>query len=216
MRFDAEQRFDAEVEHLLALFTDPDFYASLTDLPKISTPELLDHRVNGGRIHISYRQRYTGDLPAAAQSMIDARKISWVEELAFDVAGRYADTRLRPDHYADRFSCSGRYTFRELRGGRSSRRLDGDLRVRVPLVGGRVEAALVSGLKEHADAERELIEARLLTARKTLAATRSGKDAKPDKGPKSGKGAKPEKSAPSAKAGTKPKKADKTDKTDKA
>jgi hypothetical protein len=190
MRFDAEQRFDAEVEHLLGLFTDPDFYATLTGLPKISTPELLDHRAGSGKVHISYRQRYTGDLPAAAQSMIDQNKISWIEELAFDLASRTADTRLKPDHYADRFSCSGRYTFNDLGRGRSARRLDGDLRIRVPLVGGRVEAALISGLKEHADAERELIEDRLLAAKSGSAKgvkTSSKKDAKPGKPDKKAK-----------------------------
>ncbi|HEY5153927.1 MAG TPA: DUF2505 family protein [Acidimicrobiales bacterium] len=201
MRFDAEQRFDAEVDHLLGLFTDPDFYATLTDLPKISTPELLDHRTAGGRIHISYRQRYTGDLPAAAKSMIDVDKISWIEELSFDLGSRTAETQLKPDHYADRFSCHGRYTFRDLGRGRASRRLDGDLRIRVPLVGGRVESALVSGLKEHADAERELIEERLLAAQAILARVdaKRGKDAKHKNG-KAAKGSKAKK-ATSAKSG---------------
>ena len=45
--------------------------------------------------------------------------------------------------------------------GGSIRRLEGDLKVRVPLVGGRVERALVSGLQEHAAAERDVVEERL-------------------------------------------------------
>jgi len=192
MRFDAEQHFDAEVEHLLALFTDPDFYATLTGLPKISSPELLDHRSGAGKVHISYRQRYTGDLPAAAQSMIDPRKISWIEELTFDLSSQVADTRLKPDHYADRFSCSGRYTFRDLSGGRSSRRLDGDLRVRVPLVGGRVESALISGLKEHAGAEQDLIEDQLRAAKSS--SSKKSSTSKKDGSSKKAKGsAKPDK-----------------------
>ena len=189
MRFDAEQRFEVEVEHLLALFTDPDFYAPLVGLPKISSPELIDHRVAGGHVLISYRQRYTGDLPSAAQAMIDAHKISWIEELDFDLSASAADTRLKPDHYADRFSCSGRYTFSPLGPGRSARRLDGDLRVRVPLVGGRVENALVSGLKEHADAERDLITARL---KKQAKAAGKGADAKMKKSKADKKSAKPD------------------------
>jgi hypothetical protein len=198
MRFDATQRFDAEQAELLALFTDPDFYPTLTDLPKISTPELVDHRTVNGRIHISFRQRYTGDLPAAAMSIIDPHKISWIEELVFDVASATADTHLRPDHYADRFTCRGRYTFTALGQGRSMRRLDGDLRVRVPLVGGRVEAALISGLKEHAMAERNLIEARLLGRAGRAAAATTAKMSPAEKAHKNDK---PKSEKPKAKAG---------------
>ncbi len=202
MRFDAEQRFDAEVEHLLGLFTDPDFYATLTGLPKISAPELLDHRASGDKVHISYRQRYTGDLPAAAQTMIDPHKISWIEVVVFDLTAATAATHLKPDHYADRFSCRGQYTFSDLGRGRSSRRLDGDLKIRVPLVGGRVEAALISGLKEHADAERDLIEARLVAH-----AAKQRSEKPPKKG--SSKGAKGTKASAKADKAPKPSKSTK-------
>jgi hypothetical protein len=42
--------------------------------------------------------------------------------------------------------------------GESTRRLvTGDLTVHVPLVGGRVERAIVDGLEDHANAEAELL-----------------------------------------------------------
>ena len=41
------------------------------------------------------------------------------------------------------------------------RALSGDVKVRVLLVGGKVEGALVSGLREHADAEAMLVAERL-------------------------------------------------------
>jgi hypothetical protein len=41
------------------------------------------------------------------------------------------------------------------------RRLDGELKVRMALVGGRVEQALVSGLTEHAEAEAALVRLQL-------------------------------------------------------
>jgi hypothetical protein len=160
MRFHAEQRYSSPADVVLALFTDPDFYPTLDGLPSISVPEIVDHSTSGRTVRISMRQRYIGDLPNAALTFIDADRLTWVEELVFDLDRQQATTRLLPDHYPDRLTCQGVYVFADVAGG-STRRLEGDLKVRVPLVGGRVEKALVSGLQEHAAAERDLVEARI-------------------------------------------------------
>ena len=160
MRFHAEQRFSISSDHLLALFLDADFYPTLTGLPSISAPEVVDQSAAGDTIRITLRQRYTGDLPSAALTFIDPARLSWVQELTFDLTRRRATSILLPDHYPDRLTCDGVYTFTDTDGG-STRRLEGDLKVRAPLVGGRVEQALVSGLQEHSVAEQQLIESRL-------------------------------------------------------
>jgi hypothetical protein len=169
MRFEATQRFALSVDQLMELFTDPDFYPTLGGLPQISRPEIVSHSTSGHTVSIDLRQRYTGDLPSAAMTFIDPARLTWVEQLVFDLDARSATTRLVPDHYPDRLTCTGRYTFRSAGpdGGdqHSTRRLDGDLKVRVPLVGGRVEQALVSGLQEHAVAEQHLIDQRLTDER---------------------------------------------------
>jgi len=161
MRFTAEQQYTSPIDRLLVLFTDPDFYPTLRGLPSIDAPEIVDHTTSGDIVRISLRQRYTGELPTAALAFIDPDRLTWVEELVFDLARATATTRLLPDHYPDRLTCQGRYLFVDDGHGGSTRRLEGDLRVRAPLVGGRVEQALVSGLQEHAAAERDLVEDRL-------------------------------------------------------
>ncbi|MEI7591888.1 MAG: DUF2505 family protein [Actinomycetes bacterium] len=162
MRFDATQRFAMPVDQLLALFIDPDFYPSLAGLPKISAPEVTSHAASGDVVRIDLHLRFTGDLPSAALAVIDPAKLSWIERITFDLPSASATTELLPDHYPDRLSCAGTYSFRAGDcadvAARSIRRLEGDLKVRMPLVGGRVERALVSGLREHADAEQLLVQ----------------------------------------------------------
>jgi hypothetical protein len=160
MRFTAEQQFTAPADRLLALLTDADFYPTLRGLPKLGAPEVVDHSSSGDTVSIRLRQRYTGDLPTAALAFIDPNRLTWVEELEFDLARLRATTRLLPDHYPDRLTCQGVYVFSDEPGG-STRRLEGELKVRAPLVAGRVEQVLVSGLQEHAAAERGLIQVRL-------------------------------------------------------
>jgi hypothetical protein len=192
MRFEAAQRFDLSVDQLLALFTDPDFYPTLGGLPQISVPEIVSHSASGDTVRIDLRQRYTGDLPSAALAVIDADQLTWVEQIVFDLDAATATTRLVPDHYPNRLTCTGHYTFRSVGpgGGRLAgaiRRLEGDLRVRVPLVGGRVEQALVSGLQQHAVAEQALIGDRLTSSD-------GAKRSKSAKGPKAKRGSKGSKS----------------------
>src|SRR5262249_24169076 len=100
------------------------------------------------------------DLPSAALKIIDPAKLSWVQQLEFDLRRCAATAVLLPDHYADRFSCSGRYRFSG-DGGETARELGGEGKVRGLLVGGKVEGALVSGLREHGDAEAALVATRL-------------------------------------------------------
>jgi hypothetical protein len=164
MHFESQQRYQASLEQVLALFTDPALYPTLTGLPKISAPEVIEHSADGGHVHLRLHQRFTGALPAAALAVIDPAKLSWIEEVDFDLERAVASTRLLPDHYADRLSCSGRYTFLADGDHASRRQLAGDLKVRMPLVGGKVEAALVSGLREHAVDEQALIARHLATA----------------------------------------------------
>jgi hypothetical protein len=169
MRFDAEQRFNIPHERLLELFSDPDFYSELGGLPQISVPVVVSHSTSGDTVRIDLHLRYTGELPSAALTVIDPTKLTWVEQLVFDLATSTATSTLVPDHYPDRLSCTGVYSFRPDGSNGSIRRLDGDLKVRIPLVGGRVEQALVSGLREHAAAEEELVGDRLAAAGPTSA-----------------------------------------------
>ena len=66
--------------------------------------------------------------------------------------------RLLPDHYPDRLRCRGRFTITDQPGG-SRRVVAGELQVKAPLVGGRVEQAIVSGLEEYLEAEAPVVDA---------------------------------------------------------
>lgn len=160
MRFDVQQRFQADPDRVLALYTDADFYPHLAGLPKVSAPEVLERRAEGDRVLLRVRYAFTADLPSAARAMIDPAKLTWVDETWFDLANRTARTTLIPDHYPDKMTCraSATFTATTTRGadGSTIRRIEGDLRVRVLLVGGKVEGAIVSGLREHLTDEEQV------------------------------------------------------------
>jgi hypothetical protein len=104
------------------------------------------------------RYRFTGHLNSAVRAAIDPQKLTWVEEADHDLESRNVSFRMIADHYADRFRSSGTYRFDPVGEDATVRNCTGDVEIRMPLVGRRVEAAIVSGLQEHLEAETGLVE----------------------------------------------------------
>lgn len=160
MRFATEQRYPAAPEEVAAAYAEPALYESFHGLSRLSQPEVLEHRVDGERVILHLRYRFAGPLSPAAQAVLDPRRLSWVEESTHRLDERTTAFTMVPDHYGDRFSCQGRYRFEAIDGG-AIRRGEGDLRVRALIVGSAVEAAIVSGLREHLEEETPLVAAYL-------------------------------------------------------
>jgi hypothetical protein len=97
-------------------------------------------------------------------AVLDPARLTWVEEAQLDRATHVSTFAIVPDHYADRLRCSGTFSLEEEPGGTTLRRTEADIKVRYPLVGGKVERAIVSGLAEHAAREAEVVTRWLLEA----------------------------------------------------
>lgn len=156
MRFAVEQRFPAPLGAVEAALVDPAFLARLALLPKLGEPQLLASEVDGPIVRQQVRYRFAGELAPAVTAVVDPRRLTWVEHTTFDRRSHRGEHRIEPDHYGDRLRCS--YTTQLSGHGRfTSRVTEGELRVRFPLVSGRVERAIVSGLVEHAELEAEVL-----------------------------------------------------------
>jgi uncharacterized protein DUF2505 len=159
VRFQVRQRIAAPVADVADALCDPEYYVALGQAPKLGVPEVLDREVDGDEVVMRIRYRFSGNLSSAARAVLDPQKLTWVEESHHDLGAHTVRFELQPDHYADRLSCRGRYQLvaDQPDDGSTIRTVEGDLKVRAPLVGSSVEKALVSGLREHLDAEAEIV-----------------------------------------------------------
>ena len=160
VRFEVEQRFRASVEDVEAAFLDADLLARLDGLPSLGRPELLDQSDDGDIVRQRVRYRFTGRLSAAVTAVVDPSRLTWVQESRHDRRTHRADIDILPDHYPDRLRCTGTISLRALdaAGGGCVRLTEGDIEVRFPVVGPRVERAIVSGMQKHAHAEVAIVE----------------------------------------------------------
>jgi len=156
MRFRIEQRLAAPVERVEEVLLDPAWYEEVAASTAVWAPELLEVTDDGGpRVGLRVRYRFRGSLNPAAARVVDPAKLSWVEVSTLDRSAHHLDLRVEPDHYADRLRVTGAVALRP-DGDVTFRVLDGEVRVKVLLVAGAVEGAVVSGLREHAAVEEQV------------------------------------------------------------
>lgn len=158
MRFTVDQDLDGAPHDVARAYADPDLYLAFADLPKMSRPEVVAHEASDAQVRLKIRYRFSGHLSSAAQAVLDPARLTWVEDAVHDLESLTTTFRMIPDHYGDRFTCSGSYRF-EPDGTGTRRHCEGQIKVRALLVGGAVENAIVSGLREHLAAEVAVVEA---------------------------------------------------------
>ena len=160
MRFRIEQRFRVGVADVgRALISVNYLTTAMAELPDIGRPEVRNHRVVGDTTHLALEYQFGGSLPSVARRVIDPAKLTWIEETTIDASQWTAAFTMTPTHYASFFRCRGTWQLVE-RAGQTIRVIEGELKVNspVPFVGGQVEKAIVSGLRERLALEPPLLE----------------------------------------------------------
>ncbi len=157
MRFEISQPFRHPPRAVDEAYTQPALYPTLVGLPNLGDMEVLSHERDGDiarlRIHVMFVREFS---PAVAAA-IDPSKLSWIQESTHDLLAGTTAFRFVPDNYADRFSAAGT-TRTAAQGDGAVRTLSGEVKVRAPLVGGRVERAIVEGLEEYLASEASLVD----------------------------------------------------------
>jgi Protein of unknown function (DUF2505) len=157
MDFEIEQRIDGAPDAVVALLLDEQFLTARAQLPKLGGTEVLELTRDATRARLRVRMRFTAELSPAVTAVVDPAKLTWVDDAEFDLGARDARHEIQPDHYPDRLAATYRDALHPDNGA-TRRVLTGTLKVRALLVGGRVESAIVAGLREYAAAEAELLQ----------------------------------------------------------
>jgi hypothetical protein len=152
VRFDVEHEFAAPCAPVAALLCDAAFHRDLA-LPDLSRPEVLDDGTDGRVRRLRLRYEYTGGLDPVAQRIVGNSRIAWVQEIRLDTGDYTGTLTFTAERDAGRLQGGADVTITALDGGRSKRRIAGDLRVRVPVVGGTAERRIVPGLLRRLDVE---------------------------------------------------------------
>jgi hypothetical protein len=161
--FTLTQEIPAAVDAVDEALVDPEFLVRMAELPKLGSAEVVGHARDGDIVSVQVRYLFQADLSGAVTKVVDPNQMTWVEDSRCDLAAHHTACAIKPDHYDNLLSGSYEATVAAAGSG-SVRTISGTLKVHVPLVGGKVERAIVGGLRENAEAQTTLLTA-WLTAR---------------------------------------------------
>ena len=160
MQFEREHEFAGTVEQVASIMSDPAFQTQL-DLPDLARPHVVAHEVDGTTRRLTLRYAYIGQLDPIAQKVVGGRKLTWVQDLRIDVATGAGTLGFSADGVGGRADGTATVTITAT-GDRTCRReIRGDFRIKVPLVGGKAERAVVPGLARRLDVEAAAVNAAL-------------------------------------------------------
>jgi uncharacterized protein DUF2505 len=160
VRFERVHEFGATVARVATLMSAPAFQTGL-DLPDLSRPTVVAHDVDGARHHLTLRYEYVGKLDPIAQRVVGARTLSWVQDLRLDVEEGTGTLSFSADGVGGRADGSATVAITAIGDGSCRRRISGDFRIKIPLVGGKAERAIVPGLERRLDVEADALSAEL-------------------------------------------------------
>lgn len=160
MKFEIVQDLRAVPAAIDGALVDPAFLVRMAELPKLGSAAVVSQARDGDVVRQDVRYLFQAELSSAVTRVVDPKKLTWVERSVCDLASHRTECEIRPDNYGGMLS--GRYASVIVVTDAGSRRtLTGDIKVRMPLVGGKVERAIVGGLEENAAAQILLLEEHL-------------------------------------------------------
>ena len=159
MHFTVEHDLPAAPDVVAQMLFDPAFHHQ-HQLPDLAIPEVVDASSSGSKHALRLRYEYLGHLDPIAKKVIGGRKLTWLQDMTFDTATGSGSITFRPRPIPAACTVTPRSTL-TARGDASHLHIEGDLHVRVPLIGGRAENAIVPGVVRRFDVMADALAADL-------------------------------------------------------
>jgi len=157
VKFEIVQELAATPDAVDGALVDPAFLVRMAELPKLGSADVVSQARDGDVVRQDVRYLFQAELSSAVTRVVDPKKLTWVERSVCDLATHRTQCEIRPDNYGGMLS--GRYDAVIVATDHGARRtLTGELKVKMPFVGGKVERAIVGGLEENAAAQTTLIQ----------------------------------------------------------
>ncbi len=151
MKFAVRQAVAVAPARAMAAYGAPTFYEGRPPRDDIAVREVVRHDAMGDRIVLEVRFAFTGSVSSAVRAVVDPQKMSWITQTEILLHEHRSSWVVLPDHYPDRLSANGTYRFEEGDGGPATTvvEVEGELKVRVPIVGRSVEKVIVNDLRAY-------------------------------------------------------------------
>ncbi len=146
MKIDVRHSLPCSVERFWQLYWDDGFDEQLrrhTAVKRELLSETWDGKIRVRRVRFSPQR----ELPAPIAAILGAQRLAYEQENRFDQARNEMRWTVLPSLLPGRLTASGRFRIEEDGDDSCVLRIDGDIIVAIPFVGGQVEKAIVTEIE---------------------------------------------------------------------
>ena len=155
MRFEVVHSFPAEADALAAALLDPAFQDQLGAIGPLRDRKVLSQDVTtDGRVERRVRCVLGLELSGMARKVLGDQDPAWVQAELWDPVARTWEWEIHPESHAELLTASGTTTVAG-EAQKSTRAVVGEVKVHIPLYGGKVEGWIVKGISDAYDQEAE-------------------------------------------------------------
>lgn len=147
VRFTVEHLLDHSPDAVAAALLDEKFQASLKDLGPLAHREILEQEERDGVVVRRIRCLLDIDISGPAKRFIGNGDPAWVELATWDPEELTWSWSIHPEVAGELLEAHGE-TRLQPEGAQTVRAVHGEVRVKVPIYGGRVEGWIVHGLED--------------------------------------------------------------------
>jgi hypothetical protein len=160
VKYDKTQLFDTSLENFERALFDAHVYARLEQgMPSVKKIVELERQDDGNTLRRRVHYIPANEVPAFARGSIKPEHLEWIEESTYDRGRKSCEYIIKaniPERWSDRFKSRGGWTLRE-EGGKVKRVIEGEVTIKVSLVGGMAERYVVNQVKRNLDEEAEVL-----------------------------------------------------------
>ncbi len=166
MKLMVRHTFPCTPDEFWDLFWDPAFDERMMQNQAASTRELREDREEGTLRIQRYRFTQNKTYPAAMVAAIGTDKISYEVDNRFDRELKTLAWRVKPSVMPDRVTAEGTFVVRPIPEG-CERVVEGKIEVRIMLIGGRIEQAIVTDVAAGYDQAAQVVKDQLVERRRS-------------------------------------------------
>lgn len=145
MHFKFEHDFDIDPNGFWDLFFNEEFNVVLYRELKTKDRKVLVNKEENGIVKRDVKLTPERDIPSVFKSLVG--DMSYTERDVFDRAKSEMKVIIDPAFLRDRFQLNGLFTVRPLGEGRCHRVFEGDLKISVMLIGGKMEKFILDEMR---------------------------------------------------------------------
>jgi hypothetical protein len=161
MRFEIVHELDIPLDAVELAVVSPDLFSKLE--PRLTNVEHVsqkEHKLEGNVLHRVWAYQATVRVPVFAQKVVTREMLSWDEASTYDLKAHEAHWSVSPHvkaNWKKYFQAEGTYKLTSNGGGRTKRKVEGELTLRVPVVQKMAERAILAEVRRLFDAEAETL-----------------------------------------------------------